>query len=162
MFNCTPGCVFEHPSSKASDTAAFASASAGSSSAVARGHFITVQGDLMREDESDTNPVQPTTEICQKSADRGVTSAHGRYLSGRFIVEPSRGSVSELQFERLLLSSTFKCAPALVIRTNPCRASRRSSWRIQLTILRHPSLLLDVGFRILSLALKKSPQNSNF
>ena len=41
-------------------------------------------------------------------------------------------------------TSKLKCAPVLVIRKKPCCGSKRSSWRIQLAILRHLGLLQDV------------------
>ena len=87
--------------------------------------------------------------------------------SRKFMVEPPKGSVSDLQlkdFPYRLLSIIGRRTSKLKFATvqdncrKSCRGSNRSSWRIQSTISRHPSLLPDASFQILRLWMRGSPE----
>ena len=116
-----------------------------------------------------SNTVHPSTEICQKPADRGTSFAYGRIpfeqLHCRAAEEQRLGSAVLKNFLRRLLpligrrTSKLKCARVLVTQRKQCHGFKKSKWRIQSTILRHHGRFPDEFIRTSECPMRGSPQH---
>ena len=162
--NGNPGDVFEDPSFYASATAALASAPAARSSAAAGVPPLSERRDWLREDElacvTDV-PSIPQPRLVKSLPTVELPSLVEDIYSRRFVVEPSKGNVSALQFEKISLRrqliSKPKCFPVQDLRLKQCRGSEKSSLGMQSTTLRHRSLLLAGVIEILRLLMRGLP-----